>query len=29
MIMPGDPLMEVQAVGRFGGAPQKKFLEAG
>ena len=26
-IMPGDPLMEVPAVGRFGGQPQKKFLE--
>jgi cytochrome c peroxidase len=27
MIMPGDQLMEVPAVGRFGGQPQKKFLE--
>jgi len=26
-IMPGEQLMEIQAVGRFGGAPQKKFLE--
>lgn len=26
-IMPGDPLMEIPAVGRFGGQPQKKFLE--
>lgn len=26
-IMPGDQLMEVPAVGRFGGPPQKKFLE--
>ena len=27
MIMPGDPLFEIPAVGRFGGQPQKKFLE--
>lgn len=27
MIIPGDQLMEVPAVGRFGGQPQKKFLE--
>jgi cytochrome c peroxidase len=27
MIMPGDQLMEIPAVGRFGGPPQKKFLE--
>lgn len=27
MIIPGDQLMEIQAVGRFGGPPQKKFLE--
>jgi cytochrome c peroxidase len=27
MIMPGDQLMEVPAVGRFGGPPQKQFLE--
>ncbi|MBL8037657.1 MAG: hypothetical protein JNN16_09175 [Nitrospira sp.] len=27
MIMPGDQLMEIPAVGRLGGAPQKKFLE--
>lgn len=27
MIMPGDQLMEIPAVGRFGGWPQKKFLE--
>lgn len=27
MITPGDQLMEVPAIGRFGGAPQKKFLE--
>lgn len=26
-IMPGDPLVEVPPVGRFGGPPQKKFLE--
>ncbi len=26
-IMPGEQLMEIQAVGRFGGAPQNKFLE--
>jgi cytochrome c peroxidase len=26
-IMPGEQLMEIPAVGRFGGAPQKKFLE--
>jgi cytochrome c peroxidase len=26
-IMPGDPLMEVPAVGRFGGPPQRKFLD--
>jgi len=25
--MPGEQLMEIPAVGRFGGAPQKKFLE--
>lgn len=27
MIMPGDPLFEIPAVGRFGGQPQRKFLE--
>ena len=27
MIMPGDQLMEIPAVGRFGGPPQRKFLE--
>jgi hypothetical protein len=27
MIMPGDQLFEIPAVGRFGGQPQKKFLE--
>ncbi|MDN5940479.1 MAG: hypothetical protein L0H94_01235 [Nitrospira sp.] len=26
-IMPGDQLFEIPAVGRFGGPPQKKFLE--
>lgn len=26
-IMPGEQLFEIPAVGRFGGAPQKKFLE--
>ncbi|MGE0643531.1 MAG: cytochrome-c peroxidase [Nitrospira sp.] len=26
-IMPGEQLMEIPAIGRFGGAPQKKFLE--
>ena len=27
VIMPGEQLMEISAVGRFGGQPQKKFLE--